>query len=37
MPETILLIEEDIETTESICGILRLAHYDVLNALVSGE
>jgi CRP-like cAMP-binding protein len=32
MPETILLIEEDIETTESICGILRLAHYDVLNA-----
>jgi CRP-like cAMP-binding protein len=32
MPETILLIEENIDTAESISGILRLAHYDVLNA-----
>lgn len=32
MPEKILLIQKDPEMAENITGILRLAHYDVLNA-----
>jgi CRP-like cAMP-binding protein len=32
MPETILLIEDNLEMTENIRGILKLAHYNVLSA-----